>query len=271
MSILDRLGQTYNCQSISVDGHIWSFIQTKSDGIPLILLPGAQGTCEVYANQILGLGSDIRIIAATYPEVDDCPSLAAGFKSFLDAMDVTKAVISGTSFGGLWLQFFAARFPEYVAGLILANTFIDSKSKHPMFDHILAMGDADLIEAVRAGFIAATGKSPRHAELAEIMDALVGAVQTGAGLKSRLRGVRLSAAAPKVALEPDQITLIECDNDPLVDQAMRDEIAERYRGSARHVLEGGEHYPAILNPEEYSTILRGAYIAATKGTAQGRS
>lgn len=250
-----------------IDEMTWSFIQTKDEGVPLILLPGSQGTGDVYANQILALGSDIRIIAVTFPASDDCHVLANGFKSFLAALGIPRAVISGSSFGGLWLQFFAAEFPESVIALILANTFIDSSAKHALFDQILALSDADLIAVVQRGFIASAEKGGRHAELAQIMGSLVGPVQSGDVLRSRLRGVRLSEPAPRVRLAAERVTLIECDDDPLVDQAMRDEMAARYNSSARHILQGGEHYPAILKPEEYSAILQNSYAAAMEREA----
>src|SRR3546814_18588021 len=111
-------------QSRVVDNEIWSFTQTKEEGFPLVLLPGAQGTGDIYFNQLLGIGQDIRVIAVTYPEVSDCQALANGFRSFLDRLGISRAVFSGSSFGALWLQFFAARFPDYVAGALLANPCI---------------------------------------------------------------------------------------------------------------------------------------------------
>src|SRR3546814_16617733 len=87
----------------------------------------------------MGIGQDIRVIAVTYPEVSDCQALANGFRSFLDRLGISRAVFSGSSFGALWLQFFAARFPDYVAGALLAHAFIDSQSKQALFDHLLSL------------------------------------------------------------------------------------------------------------------------------------
>src|SRR3546814_16187585 len=79
------------------------------------------------------------VIAVTYPEVSDCQALANGFRSFLDRLGISRAVFSGSSFGALWLQFFAARFPDYVAGALLANAFIDRQSQQALFDPILRL------------------------------------------------------------------------------------------------------------------------------------
>jgi len=52
-----------------------------------------------------------------------CPQLADDIAAFMDAVGVSNAVLIGHSFGGLVLQHFAARHPERVLALVLANTF----------------------------------------------------------------------------------------------------------------------------------------------------
>ena len=272
LSIFDEVRTRFVHRSLSVGNEIWSFAETKEVGFPLVLLPGAQGTGDIYFNQMLALGEDIRVIAVTYPEVSDCQALATGFHSFLDELDISRAVFSGSSFGALWLQSFAALFPQYVAGAVLANAFIDSRAKHGFFDMALAMSAPELVAMVNRGVQATAGKSPEHAQLAEIIRELVGPVQSGEGLQSRLRGVRFSDVAPVMDIPAERIALIECDDDPLIDPSMQNEMAERYRRSARHRIEGGEHYPAVLKPETYTKILRDfhATIAAAEAGSVGR-
>lgn len=267
MSILDEVKSRFVHQSVEIDNVAWSFIETKEKGFPLILLPGAQGTAEIYFNQLLAAGQDIRIIAVTYPEVSDCEALAHGFRSFLDRLGVSRAVFSGSSFGALWLQFFAARFPEYVAGAVLANAFISGRSKQDFFDKMLAMSGPDIVSAMNAGVRAAAGKSAQHAQLAQVIGELVGPVQSGEGLQSRLRGVRFSDPAPAIDIPAERIALIECDDDPLIDPSMQNEIAARYSGSARHRIEGGGHYPAVLKPDAYTGILRDFHAATAAAEA----
>src|SRR3546814_9300786 len=71
---------------------------------------------------------------------------------------------------------------------------------------------------------------------------------------------RSQLTAPPVPDTPpfrsERIALIECDDDPLIDPSMPDEMAARYGDSARHRISGGEHYPAVLKPDRYNAILR---------------
>ena len=52
-----------------------------------------------------------------------CPELADDMAAFLDALGLPQAVLIGHSFGGLVIQHFAARHPERVLALVLADTF----------------------------------------------------------------------------------------------------------------------------------------------------
>src|SRR3546814_18519743 len=81
----------------------------------------------------------------------------------LDRLGISRAVFSGSSFGALWLQFFAARFPDYVAGALLANAFIDSHSKQALFDHMLSMSGPAVVDEGNNRAQGAAGTSAEHA------------------------------------------------------------------------------------------------------------
>src|SRR3546814_17878019 len=104
---------------------------------------------------------------------------------------------------------------------------------------MLSMSGPDVVAAVNRGAQAAAGKSAEHAQLAEIIGELVGPVQSGEGLQSRLRGVRFSSPEPVIDLPGERIALIECDDDPLIDPSMPDDKPARNGASARQRITGG--------------------------------
>src|SRR3546814_12074715 len=104
-------------QSRVVDNEIWSFTQTKEEGFPLVLLPGAQGTGDIYFNQLLGIGQDIRVIAVTYPEVSDCQALANGFRSFLDLLGISRPVFFRLLFWGSVAPVFRCSLSSFCGGV----------------------------------------------------------------------------------------------------------------------------------------------------------
>src|SRR3546814_1975623 len=94
---------------------------------------------------------------------------------------------------------------------------------------MLSMSGPDVVAAVNRGAQAAAGKSAEHAQLAEIIGELVGPVQSGEGLQSRLRGVRFSSPAPVIDLPGERIALIECDDDPLRSEEHTSELQSLMR------------------------------------------
>src|SRR3546814_13222790 len=112
------------------------------------------------------------VIAVTYPEVSDCQALANGFRSFLDRLGISRAVFSGSSFGALWLQCFAARFPAYVAAALLANAFLNSPSTQALFDHLLSIRCPAVVAAVNRTSSAAAGQTSDKAHMARKLSGL---------------------------------------------------------------------------------------------------
>ena len=101
----------------------WSWVAAGS-GPCLVLLPGAQGTAEIFFKQF-ALADRWRVLAVTYPAQTDGARLADGLAAFLDSMGIERASLAATSLGGYVAQLFAARHPQRVAKLILTCTFVD--------------------------------------------------------------------------------------------------------------------------------------------------
>ena len=82
---------------------------------PEPMLPAA---CRAYALDIRGFGlSDKPANGYTY-EV-----LVEDLVAFMNALNLTKAVFVGHSFGACILQHFAVRYPARLKALILSNTY----------------------------------------------------------------------------------------------------------------------------------------------------
>ncbi|BES89949.1 Spastic paraplegia 21 (Autosomal recessive, Mast syndrome) [Nesidiocoris tenuis] len=101
----------------------------KSVKTPLVCLPPACGTADVYFKQILGLSAKgIRVISAEHPVYWSIEEWCSGFKKLIDVLELDKIHLFGASLGG----FLAQKFVEYtencprIASLILCNTFCDT-------------------------------------------------------------------------------------------------------------------------------------------------
>jgi pimeloyl-ACP methyl ester carboxylesterase len=101
------------------------------DGTPLVLLHGFALSSEMWSAQRDGLAGVCRVITPDQrgfggsPLGDDEPSLehAVGdLTALLDRLGLARVVLGGLSMGGCVVMRFLARYPERVAGVVLADT-----------------------------------------------------------------------------------------------------------------------------------------------------
>src|SRR5688500_17321323 len=114
-------------------------IVDKGRGTPIVLIPGLQGRWEWMRPAVNALARHHRVITFSLCDERTSPFPCDPDKAFenyldqieiaLDRAQVEKAVIAGVSYGGLIASEYAARRPQRVQGLVLANAL--HKSWHP--------------------------------------------------------------------------------------------------------------------------------------------
>jgi len=250
-------------RSLTLDGTEWRYFDTGGDGPVLVMLPGGQGTGEVFYRQAQDLGGVIRMIGLSYPGGRDPAAVASGLRSFLGALGLDHVNLLGTSFGGYIAQLFAASFPDACGCLILSNSFVDPG---PAVEAWPPAADLEAVPAPKfqadavAKIEASTDLRPHYRELNALLADQLGGRQSAESFKGRVIGVRTATALPPVAIPQHNIVIIDCDDDPVLPPAVREQLAERYPEAERHRLSWGDHYPAILRAEEYSAIVANRLI-----------
>lgn len=114
-------------------------IVDKGNGTPIVLIPGLQGRWEWMRPTVEALAKYHRVITFSLCDERSSPfpcDLAKAFENYVEQVDLAldrarldKAVIAGVSYGGLIATEYAARRPERVQGLVLANAL--HKTWHP--------------------------------------------------------------------------------------------------------------------------------------------
>lgn len=238
----------------TVAGETWPFVDTGGPGPALILLPGSVGTCEMFFKQIAALGSSLRLIAVSYPALSDPHRLADGLSGLMDHLSLARASVLGSSFGGYWAQFFSLQHPHRIEQLFLGNIFVtpDELFANPLFDPawIARTTSADL----QAFWLQRVSQMP-DSELQRIQLDMLSGRQSADNLKARFVGVAAATLCPPPPLPASSITIIDCEDDPIIPPASRQAVRDRYRGAAIRTLPRGGHYPHILNPEAYNAVI----------------
>src|SRR5688572_11799637 len=101
-------------------------LSTSGNGPALVLVPGMNGTGELFYRQVPLLERSYRV--ATYSLRDDAESLdvlAADLARTVEAVAPVerRAIIVGESFGGAVALTLALTHPEHVAALVILNSF----------------------------------------------------------------------------------------------------------------------------------------------------
>lgn len=104
----------------------------RGQGIPLVLIHGFPLNRMIWEAQWEGLDNHAHVIAPDLrgfgeSEMVNAPTEVSTYaddvREFLDTMGITQpAIIAGLSMGGYVAMAYLRRYPQHVAGLILANT-----------------------------------------------------------------------------------------------------------------------------------------------------
>ena len=253
-ALIDKLESRYAWSSRAVDGYTWRWLDTAADGPSVVLLPGSVGDGAMFVQTLLSLGERLRLIAVTYPELTDPQQLAAGLKAVFDHLGLPPSVVAGSSFAAWWAQFFALRHPENVRKLVIGNGFTDASdlAGNPLFDpHWVAKVRP---RELHAPWVQRVQAAPPGA-LQQLQHLMLSERQSPENLHARFAGVTRAQACPPLAMDEGDIVVLDCEDDPLIPAAARERLRRRYPGAQHVRLPQGGHYPHLLNPGSYESVL----------------
>jgi maspardin len=243
----------------SAEGADWTFRDTDQDAarIPLVLLPGAGGTGDVFYRTMEGLRDTRRVVSVSYPALDDANAMVSGLLAVLTAAGIETFDLFGSSLGGYVAQLCALRAPHRVRRCMFANTFYDVSwlQKKISREKLASTPASEHLETTLMQLRSAGEETPAKADFKHTMLALVGTLQTPEMAKSALLAVLGATPIPKVNRPASQIALLDARDDAVVDDSTREAMRTRYLGSKQFKLNVGGHYPALLNPTEFTAAL----------------
>ena len=263
---LEILREQYPIRSIPVHGNIWQIRDTasheiKSNAPPLVMLPGALGTGDVFHHLMTGLGGRQRLISVSFPPLADAGELADSLMQLMDAMALSVIDLLGTSLGGYVAQIVALRHQPRIRKLVLANTFYDpglQQARWPSVDQYGQRSSDEILSAARLQLENGPTPSLAHAQLKQLMLELVGADQSGDHVKAMRLAVLTARPLEKVSFDAADLSLIDDEHDPVIAAETRLQMRHRYADSHLFKIADGGHYPAILQPQAYQQAIMGA-------------
>jgi len=261
---VDECLRLYPEQAKEAAGETWGVMDTKGPpGAPvLVMLPGTLGTARIFWNQIAALGGRIRVISLTYPLVDDIVQLSGSLAHLLDRLGVGRASLLGSSLGGYLAQHFAARHAKRDDRLFIANSLCDpylNRSRRPAEE--LRRVPAELHrQAILASVASWSEPEPIFTELKTFLRDSGANLLSAEALKARVLAIASGGVVPEIPMPGNRIVIIDCEDDPLISPAVREDVVRRYPGAERVRMPVGGHYPYITRPDAYTAAIERALL-----------
>jgi pimeloyl-ACP methyl ester carboxylesterase len=260
---------------IDVGGHSLHLRCSGSGGPTVILEPGAGGMSSDFGWIEPAVAGDTRVcvydragrgLSEPTDAPQDANEIATDLHTLLDRGDVPGPyVLSGHSFGGLYVLTFAALYPDQVAGMVLVDSTAPASAATPAPTTSGVSGSYDLTghisallsSTARLGAGRLLGQSDYGSLPSQSRDEARASSATASHLQSTIEEYLLANASTNQAA-----ALVDFAGKPLVVltagsgtragwMADQDRLSTLSSNSAHRVIEGATH-AALLDDEQYA-------------------
>ncbi|MFX1284168.1 MAG: alpha/beta fold hydrolase [Promethearchaeota archaeon] len=255
MDDLNTFRQQQKAKKIEINDTKWEFFDfgEKDSEFALVFLHGTTGSREIFWLPMKSLMSKYRVISFDLPPIVGVENLSLGIHEILSKNDIKKTVLIGTSFGGYLAQFFCSKYNKMVEKLVLSNTFITTHLYHQKYKKLL------LVEKLIPTFLIKRfmKKSLLTLEHDQTREYLLNQLEQN--ITKKILMARLKSFITTRIIEvtpPDQVLIIETEDDPLVPKQLQNELKEAYpHAIVKTFSRKANHFPYLTMSDEYTQIL----------------
>lgn len=250
----------YPPSSLEANGVKWEYIAMGEGEETILFLHGMTGAYDIWWHQLETLQVDYRVIAVTYPAVNTLAEMDEGVMSILEAEGVDKFNVAGTSLGGYFAQYLVANHPDRILRAVFSNTFppndlIAEKNK-TIGAALPFLPEWLVIDVLRGSFANSVYPASGNDELTlAFLNEISYGRMSKAQVVGRFHCVVEKFDFPDVTAFGIPVLIIEADNDPLVELALREKLKETYPSAEVYTFSGVGHFPYLNRALEYTTLL----------------
>jgi pimeloyl-ACP methyl ester carboxylesterase len=258
---LESFRQNHPLQTAEVDGEDWEYVAFGDGEETILFLHGMTGAYDIWWQQMEALQDDYRVISLTYPPVDSLEEMSRGVMAILEQEGVQKVNVVGSSLGGYLAQYLVAEYPEIINKAVFANTFppndLIAEKNRTIGAALPYLPEWLVIKVLRGSFrdsvYPASGRD--ELTLAYMLEQSYGRMSK-AQVVSRFHAVIDPFIPADLEALGIPVLIIESDNDPLVEETLREMLKDTYPSAEVVTLHNVGHFPYLNQPEEYTRILR---------------
>ncbi len=243
------------------------FYTIRGKGLPVFLIPGMGASHQEWFQQVPVLSKQFQVITfdnagsgkSVHPDSEiSILEMAEDVHRLLQHLKLEKAVLVGSSMGGLIAQCCLEKYFDKIAGLVLSATFghVDN--------HIVQIL-SPLLRSRQSPKVRIRNVLPLLVSEQFIKEKLEIAKQyvqkaekfaaPRAVLQRQVRAVLNFTPHPIQRTHTIPILILVGSDDPITPPAMAYEIQKRYSHSKVHIIEGTKHLPHVERAEEFNRLI----------------
>ena len=244
-------------RSLERGGLVWRYHALGEGPRTLLFLHGMAGAGDIWFQQLEAYARRWRVVAPTYPATGSLKELANGVWAVLDAVGARRAVVVGSSLGGLLAQYLVADRPERVERVVFANTFPPGHPEILKGRRLAALARwlperlvlGMMLRNARRKLVPAAGGD---ALLAHYLEEQYTRRMRKTDVLARSRAV-FEVFTPPQPRVPHAV--FEAANDPLIPPRVRADLKARYPEAFVRDLGAVGHFPYLSHPERFNAAL----------------
>jgi pimeloyl-ACP methyl ester carboxylesterase len=240
----------------------WTYRVGGQGARTLVILPGGVRLGDAAFELYAALGQHLRILAPDYPPLATLPELADGLATVLDAENLAKVDLMGSSLGGMIAQHFLRRHPQRVDRAALCATFPPNPARVALLRkqvRSLRLLPTPLLRWVMARTFRDFTNPPPEGQafwthyLNEVAWRRLSRADLIASPANALDFHAHSRFAPDEL--GDNLLLLWADNDQVVSADEREQLRLLYPRARVQELPGAGHTMFVRRPAEAGTVL----------------
>lgn len=247
-------------KSVRVGDFDWEYVVLGNGEKAILLLHGMTGASDIWWQQMEVLSKQYKVISLTYPPANTLQEMSEGVLAILDAEEVPRVYVVGTSLGGYLVQYLMTNSPEQVEKAVLANTFppndILRQKNEPLIKVLPFLPNWLVMSVFRSSVVDNIYPASGYSELvlAYMLEQVSGRMSK-AQVTARAKAVIEPFAPPDSESLGIPLMIIEADNDPLVEETLREQLKATYPAAEVHTLHAVGHFPYLNAADNYTEIL----------------